>query len=306
MNINDVADQVKWVIANPSPGSTQIEINGWAFSGSSPEKPIMLMHHANGMCAACWAPVAAKLADRFSIYAIDARGHGDSQHLTVPEDYSWDYFVSDLSGVAQQLIETSDHAQIAVGLGSSFGGIVTAAAEARSPGLFNQVIMLDPPIHSTPELVAKLDIDIEVRNTDDRAELVARTLRRRAHFASREDARENWRDKPLFAPWQDAGFDLYLNEGMRDLSDGSVVLKCDPTVEAHIFETTGSLDVAEFGPKVQAPVHLVHAGKGFFPEAFFARLVTLFPQGRFYQLQGGHMLPLEIPDEVVEFIGSVI
>ena len=302
MNLNNLADQVFWQIDNPSPGSDTIRIAGWAFRGCSPDKPIMLMHHANGICGACWAEVAQAFASEFSIYAIDARGHGDSQRLRVPDDYDWSYFVSDLSGVARSILQTSNQNRIAVGVGSSFGGIVTAAAAAQDPGLFQRVFMFDPPVHSTPDVLERLGVDVDLPNTDDRAGLVARTLRRRAVWDSRDAARAGWREKPLFAPWQDAAFDLYLQHGMGDLEDGTVRLKCDPTVEAHIFETTGSLHVMDYAEQVQVPVHLVHAEHGFFSGVFFRALSECFPQGEFGQLPGGHMLPLEVPDLVVDFM----
>ena len=302
INLSDIATQTAWHINNPSPGSDTIRISGWAFGQPSPDKPIMLMHHANGLCGACWALVAQGFAESFSVYAIDARGHGDSDHLSVPQDYAWDYFVQDLIGVAQVILAESSQPSIAVGVGSSFGGIITAAAEAAMPGLFQRVVMLDPPIHSTPDVLAQLGIEMDLPNTDDRTELVARTLRRRTTWESRQAAYQGWREKPLFAPWHEDAFALYLDEGMTQNPDGSVQLKCDPTVEAHIFQTTGSLHVKDYAGHVQAPVHFVHAAEGFFSEPFFRALCGLFPYGEFTQLPGGHMLPLEIPDQVVTFI----
>ena len=304
MNFAEQAQPVQWRVNNPSPGAQQIKIAGWHFLPSDSSKPLMLMHHANGMCAALWATVAQKMTEHYNVFALDARGHGDSDSLTVPDDYAWKYFVSDLKEVADQLMSQFDQPQIAHGVGSSFGGIVTAACEAQYPGTFAQISMFDPPIHSTPEIVQQLGLDIEVRNTDDRDELVARTLRRRATFDSRQQAYSNWQDKPLFAVWQKEAFNLYIEQGMRETEDGQVTLKCETKVEAHIFATTGELAVLDFAPKVSVPVAFVHAKQGFFPEVFFRELATLFPQGQFYQIDAGHMLPLEAPDAVVELLLS--
>ena len=92
---------------------------------------------------------------------------------------------------------------------------------------------------------------------------------------------------------------------MRDRPDGQVELKCHPTVEAHIFATTGSLSVLDFAHKVQPPVHLVHATTGHFEKSFFEPLTSLFPNGSFSQIEGGHMLPLEVPDKVLAFLASI-
>ncbi len=291
-------------MANPSPKGGTVEIAGWDFGGPTTavavsEKKLALLHHANGMCSAQWWLLAQHLTRDYHVVAIDARGHGDStglEELAVPEDFDWDYFVTDLVAVAQQLLAETGLGAISLGVGSSFGGIVTAAAEASQPGLFERIAMLDPPIHPTPEILEALGLpDVEVAN--QREGLVEQTLKRRSLWPDRQTAHQAWRNKPLFAPWLDEAFELYLSQGMEQVDDG-VQLKCDPRVEAHIFATTGTLGVLDFAPRVDVPVLLTHAAGGFFPEEFFRCLAGLFPQGRFAQLDAGHMLPLEAPDDV--------
>ena len=269
--------------------------------GDATQNPPVLLHHANGMCAAMWAPVARQLTDLFTVYALDARGHGDSDHLQVPHDYPWSAFVDDLATAGQQLLEWHGGESFVAGIGSSFGGIVTAAAQAAHGGLFEQVFMFDPPIHNSPDLVEALGLPLPTHSTDDRAELVARTLKRRVTWPSREAAVEAWRNKPLFAPWTEEAFHLYVNQGMREL-DGQVTLKCPVKVEAHIFETTGALSILDYAPKVSVPVQFVHANKGFFDGTLFRGLAGLFPDGHFSELPAGHMLPFEVPDQVAAFI----
>lgn len=302
MNIRTVAEPRRWRVPNTSPNGSELTIAGWDFGGSG---PLAVLHHANGMCAATWALVATELTRKYRVMAIDARGHGDSEHLTVPDDYAWRYFVEDLLAVTEQMLVEVEADKVALGVGSSFGGIITAAAEALHGGRFEQIVMLDPPIHPTLASAAAVGFDFTPGDGDERDLLVAQTKRRRAVWNSRAEAREAWRDKPLFAAWREQGFELYLAEGLGDAADGQVALKCDPTVEGHIFATTGSLDVLDFAPKVDVPVYLVHAAKGYFPEAFFRGLVGLFPDARFSQLQGGHMLPLEVPQQVVDFILAI-
>ncbi len=292
---------LRWTITDPATPHGRITIAGWDFGGSG---PIALLHHANGLCGATWGLVAESLAEHFHVIAIDARGHGDSDPRTVPDGYRWSYFVRDLIEVARQLLRTHDQQQIDYGIGSSLGGIITAAAEAAQPGLFKRIAMLDPPIHPTPELLhhfglpttgdsGAFSVDL---SGDRRRQLVAMTRRRKRVWPSRSAARDGWRNKPMFAPWRPRALDLYLQHGMQDLPDGSVALKCHPDLEAHIFATTGELDALEFAPKVHAPVLLVHAAKGHFSNEFFQALITLFPNGTLQELNAGHLLPLEAPE----------
>ena len=299
INLRHIASPRRWRVANPSPRRGEIEIAGWDFGG---EGPLALLHHANGMCAATWALVAKSLTDRFRVVAVDARGHGDSEHLRVPQDYDWRFFVSDLAAVAAELLKETGQPRVGLGLGSSFGGIITAGAEAAHNGLFERILMLDPPIHPTPELAASLGYALPPESSSGRAQLVEQTLKRRATWDSREQAREAWRNKALFAPWHDAAFDLYLSEGLSDQSDGTVALKCSPAVEAHIFESTGSFGPEEYAPKVHIPARITRATQGHFPADFFKLVTGLFPRGDYRELEGGHMLPLEVPDRVVDHV----
>ena len=113
----------RWQVADAF-GDGNIEIAGLDWGGSG---PLALLHHANGFCAATWTLVARGLAGSHRVIAIDARGHGDSGTRPIPEGYQWDFFASDLTQVARQLLEETGQPSVEFGIGSSMGGIVTAA-----------------------------------------------------------------------------------------------------------------------------------------------------------------------------------
>ncbi len=274
-----------------------IEIAALDWGGDA---PIALLHHANGMCAATWTLVAEALANDYRVVAIDARGHGDSSAPAAPEGYPMHAFVADLIAVARALLTETGHARIAYGIGNSFGGIVTAAAEATSPGLFERIAMLDPPIHPDDALRARLDPSGGI--VDPRATIAAQARRRTAVWPSRDTAREAWSDKPMFARWQPRAFDLYLAEGFRDRPDGRVELKCAPEVEATIFASSGDLDIYALAPRVRAPVLLVRAMRGNLPPQAFAHLATLLPHCTSIAPDLGHLMPLEDPERTVALL----
>jgi pimeloyl-ACP methyl ester carboxylesterase len=288
---------LRFTIKNASRPGENINIAGWDFGGSG--KPIALLHHANGFCGGTWELVAQQLTDRYHVIAIDARGHGDSGAGNVPEDYRWKYFVDDLLAVANSLLRGSKNKQIAYGIGSSFGGIITAEAEAKQPGLFKRLALLDPPIHPTEPLVSRFGLDIEATNPV-KSTLVAQTLKRRKQWPTIAEPRSSWRHKGMFAAWSDAAFELYLAECLREAVDGVVSLKCDPQVEAHIFETTGSLDVLQYAPFVDAPVLYVRAATGHVPAEYCREIAGLFRNSQYEEIDGGHLLPLEVPSAVVD------
>lgn len=284
--------------ADREPGDDgSIEIAGLDWGGSG---PIALLHHPNGFCAAIWGLVAEQLCSRYRVIAIDARGHGDSDTRPLPEGMRWEYLVSDLSQVAAALLRETGEPAITLGVGSSLGGIVTAAAEERHPGLFRRIAMLDPPIHPSPAVLRELQLELPTQGSN----IAEQARQRSAVWPSRETARNAWRNKPMFSTWQPRAFELYLQEGFRDREDGTVELKCNPLVEATIFETAGSLDTFEFAPRVTAPVLLVRAGQGSFPPIIFEHLAGLFPDCTYKVVDAGHLLPMEAPQLVIELLNE--
>ncbi len=296
------AERRYWTVEDPA--GAQARISGLDFGGTG---PLAILSHANGFCAATWALVAPRLTSHFRVIALDSRGHGDSDPPPVLDENLWDYFVNDLISVALQLLEEAGEVRVGYGIGSSMGGIVTAAAEARHPGLFERIAMLDPPIHPTPALISALGLQVEMEPGNQKEARVEQTRRRRAAWPSRDAARAAWRDKPMFAVMEDAAFEVYLAEGLGDQPDGQVALKCDPSVEAQVFLTTGNLDVLDYAPKVVAPVLLVRAERGHLPATLFPSLVKLFPRGTLKELPVGHLLPMEAPaltaDALLAFAG---
>ncbi|MBW2232048.1 MAG: alpha/beta fold hydrolase, partial [Deltaproteobacteria bacterium] len=126
------ADVERRRLALPEAG-VEIALLDWGGEG-----PLALLHHANGFCAALWAPIAEALRDRFHVVAMDARGHGDSSlpsERPPEEAFAWPVMAADLRAVALTLLQETGHSQIALGLGHSFGGTLTLAAESAHPGL---------------------------------------------------------------------------------------------------------------------------------------------------------------------------
>src|ERR1035438_7493297 len=81
-------------------------------------------------CCTSWAAVAAQFAKRFRVYALDLRGHGDSDW---PGIYSFELIRDDVLGVLDQL--GLDRVTL---VGHSMGGTVAylvAMAHAHGPPL---------------------------------------------------------------------------------------------------------------------------------------------------------------------------
>jgi len=109
-------------------------------SGTGP--PLVLVHGFTGS-AETWADLRRSMEDRFTIFAIDLPGHGQSSAPPLPERYSLDRFAHDLACVLDEL----QLAHVALA-GYSMGGraalrfalrhqarVVALILESTSPGI---------------------------------------------------------------------------------------------------------------------------------------------------------------------------
>jgi len=253
--------------------------------------PLALLQHANGFCAALWAPVAEGLRAHFRVMALDARGHGDSSKPEGAAAYRWPEFGRDLAALAQELARETG--PVALGVGHSFGGTAMLLAALERPDLFARLLLVDPVVF--PRRAGESDADRAAG-----AREMAEAARRRRHvFPDRASARERWSGRDTFAGWRPRAFELYLAEGLQGRADGGVELKCPGEVEAAVFENGGSVDVFAEAQRLSVPVLVLWARRGNFPRAHFEALVRGMPDAVLRDVDSGHFPPMEDPEAVV-------
>ena len=275
------------------PSGIEIALLDWGGSG-----PPLLMHHANGFCAAIWDATARALRDEFRVIAMDARGHGDSSKPAPPQPYEWVHFGEDVAAVARSLAAELGVPRLRAGVGNSFGGtaLLLASQLAAGEALFEELILVDPvlpPPNGASGPVGR-------GNTLSEA-----ALKRRAHWPSREEARAWFAGKTLFQKWEAHALDLYVTEGLRDDADG-VALKCPPKVESAIFSRSFETDVGAALAAVETPTLFARAGQGYFPEEAFRAAAGRMPEGALVTLDAGHLAPMEASARVARLVREVL
>jgi pimeloyl-ACP methyl ester carboxylesterase len=258
------------------------------------DRPLALLHHANGFCKGMWAEVAEGLRDHFRVIAMDARGHGDSTHPEAPGAYAWPHFAEDLVAVAEALVAERGGGEIALGIGHSFGGTAMIGAAARRPGLFARLVLVDPVVPPPP------DAGVTPENTPHLRRLVEGARRRRAHWPSRAAARAYCRERRFFTSWRPTAIELYLLDGMREHAGGSLELKCPGAVEAAVFGGSNTVDLFALAARVTAPTLVLWATRGDFPRPIHEALAATLPAGEFAAVDAGHLVPMEDPRLVVD------
>lgn len=274
----------------------EIALLDWGGDGA-----LALLHHANGFCAGTWALLAEQLRPHFRVVALDARGHGDSTSPPPGPAYRWMEFVLDLIPLAERL--TQEHGgPVAYGIGNSFGGLVTAYAAALRPDLFERLALLDPVIRPPEGMIDEMRAKMPGASSDDfrsRGNPLAAAARARQQvWPSRDVALQVWSGKEMFRNWDPRALRLYVDEGMRDRSDGQVELKCRGEVEASVFDATGVLDIFAVAHRIEAPTLLVRAGRGYFPMVVFEEVSARIPDAKLLELDIDHLMPMHDPPEL--------
>ncbi len=189
------------------------------------EGPTLLLCHATGFCAHTLVPMIERLRLRYRCVAADVRGHGRTAR---PEGASlrWSGLAADVAAVARDL--APDGGLLA--FGHSMGGTSVILSEADEPGLFGRAWLFEPILlPDWPEL-----------DGDDLPEIAQAAARRRATFASAEEARARYSGRPPLSLLDPRALDAYIEHGFRPLDDGSITLRCRPEDEALVFANHGS------------------------------------------------------------------
>ncbi len=148
-----------------------------------PDAPPVLLLHGGNQSSHSWDLVSLHLSDRYHVYALDQRGHGDTE-WSRELDYSMEAMAADaLAFIADQGLEQP------IIFGHSMGGRVTMQAVLQDPAVARALVLVDVG----PELSAKgtkvigefISHNIEFDDLDVFLENVARydKFRTREHIA---------------------------------------------------------------------------------------------------------------------------
>lgn len=263
----------------------------------SSDGPPVVLNHATGFMARLWQPIAERLAEAgYTVYAYDARGHGDSDKPEVTaESYDWRRFSEDLRGFL-------DHFQLrdVSIVGHSMGAASALFLAGHAPEYFSRTVAIEPIV------IPGGFVPDETRM----AQMSGGARKRRMVFRDTDELVEQYRTRPTFQRWPVEMLRLYAEHGTFRREDGQIELKCTGAVEGEIFARSYTLPVWDALPSVEVPA-LVMRGENTEPFIHMvaeqvsqrlpgARLIT-FPDS-------GHLLPMEQPnavaDEVLAFLSS--
>jgi pimeloyl-ACP methyl ester carboxylesterase len=263
-------------------------------SATAQREPL-LFAHANGFPGHSYRSFLAPLEASFAVHPVEKLGH----HQDFPVGHNW------LALRDELLTHLKDIEAPVIGVGHSMGGVLMGMAAVAAPEHFRCVVMLDPPLMlGLDALAMRLAKTIGLA---DRVTPAGRSKGRRAQWPSREAMRDYLKSRGLFRRFTDQALDDYLEAGSTRLDSGERVLSYDPEIEVEIFRhLPHHLD--DLPSRIGVPLGLLAGSDS---ELLTPRRCRkIIASGvRLEKVPGGHMFPMEYPDEarraLVEMIGSL-
>jgi pimeloyl-ACP methyl ester carboxylesterase len=219
-----------------------------------PDAPPVLLLHGGNQSAHSWDLVSLHLSDRYHVYALDQRGHGDSE-WTRDQDYTIQARAQDaLDFISQQGLGTP------IIFGHSMGGMVTMTMARSAPDLARGVVLVDVG----PELSPK------------GREIIQNFVVRNVEFDDLEEFLDNVVKYDRFRSREHIARTIKYN--MLRRVDGKYISKVDHRRIPDASEAPRE----EFDPKCMAfPVLLIRGAESDVLEADAAeRFVATLPEGR--------------------------
>jgi len=276
---DDVAVQVE------SSGGINVAVHEFGGTGQP-----LLLSHATGFHAHCYQPIADRLADRFTSFGHDHRGHGNTPQ---PDDWAvdWDCYADDAIAAAEAIAPNGG----LVAFGHSMGGASLVMAAHRRPDLFDVIVAFEPIIFPAPD----------VGPQGEPTPMIAAARNRRSNFESFGAAIENYASKPPMQFFDADVLRLYVEHGFAPADDGTVELLCAPEHEARTFETGGTHRGWDLLPEIETRVVVVsgRVEQERSPAGIARGVAERLTNGTYIELStGNHLSPFIDPAESAQLI----
>jgi pimeloyl-ACP methyl ester carboxylesterase len=248
----------------------------------------VLFAHGNGYPPMSYRALFQALDDSCELRALEHRPLWAGPEP--PPRLHWQLFADDLlEAVARE------YAEPVWLMGHSMGGSVAALAADRDPARFAGLILLDPVVLSHRILLASRLMGKQ------RHPMVRRALRRPERFASFEAAFAFYRSRRAFRDLGDEALWDYVRASKTPREDGEVALRFSAAWEAAIYASAPRLQPVL--KRLRLPTLVLRGSHSdTLRPALWQRWPCWQPGARFREIPGGHLFPLEAPEETASAV----
>ena len=245
-------------------------------------KPTVHFLHGNGFSVKTYTRFLKQL-DGYNLIMQDAAGHGGSSigKRFIGWNATASHFLDSLNIQRGVLPKTE-----LIGMGHSFGGCMTVLMNQHKNPVFDRMVLLDPALFP-PRLIWMMR-GVKYAGLKSQMPLARQARRRRTHWDSLEQVRENFFGRGTFKGWEDECLDDYISSSIEPDEGGGYKLGCPSWMEAAIFSSYPK-GLWRAIAKISVPTYIVQGKDTFdyFKEAYrFA--AELNPNIQVVEVDGGH------------------
>ena len=247
--------------------------------------------HANGFAAGSYKKFLRHFEPQYQVAALDKYGHDER----FPLKNNWDNQVHEMVAFVENEFD-----QPVIGIGHSFGGVLSYMAACQNPSLFKALILLDPPLILG---VARHIFKFAKSNPlIDVLTPAKKTQTRNREWPEEQDLVDYFASRKLFQ-YMDKDCIADYVASVTEVEDGKRRLTFDPDIEATIFRTIPD-NLHQFAGKLTIPTVLMTAKhSSVCKPAYYGPFLRDNPIIRLHEFaHGGHMFPLEYPDKLANEI----
>ena len=235
--------------------------------------PMLILHGVFGSLDN-WANIGKKLSSHFSVYLIDQRNHGESQHS---DEFTYKAMVEDLKDLMQR-----ESIENPIMIGHSMGGKTVMNFAMKYPDAFDKMIVIDmapkayPPQHKD---ILKALNSISIKTIKTRKEA----------------------DSQIAGLIHEFGVRQFLLKNMRRIENG-FEWKINLPVITKSFENIYE-NIQNKHP-ISNPVLFIRGGNSnYILDRDIATITSLFPHSEVKTIVGaGHWVHVENPTALIEMI----
>lgn len=261
-------------------------------------KTLINFVHANGFPAGSYQALFDYLPNEYQLISHEKYGHNKK----FPVENNWQPLVDELISFVKEQLAINNQQQV-INVGHSFGGVISFIAACQQPQLFKGLIMLDPPVVSGSTAVAvKLLKKIKLM---DKFSPAGKAKSRRTHWPLGTDIAQSFSARKLFKNFDKRCLNDYIRHGIIERNN-QLELAFSSQVEADIFRNLAS-NLSSYKNKLKIPASLIYADNtDIFPHSYFKKFAKLNSAINLEVTHGGHMFPLEHPENTANIITSTI
>ena len=242
--------------------------------------------HANGFPAGSYRQLFEQLPSHWDILAKPMFGHEPN----LPVNTNWGNQVIELI----DYVEKNRSQQKVFAVGHSFGAIISFMAACQRPDLFAGLIAIDPPL----VLGAKRFLLRTAKHTNYINKITPARLAesRKKQWPTDQDMVNYFQQKQLFSNMTPECIADYV-ECATKRSHENINLVFNPEIEAEIFRNVPH-NLGSFKDKLKCPGLLITGAESQVCKSKHWRRFVSINSIEHTELPGGHMLPLEHPQDV--------